>query len=308
MGIGGAGVLQVTQQPGLPRRTLTEEGADAVVAGGAVEAGLVGAVVDVLAAGGAGPAVDADAGEAAVGVGAGGAILADMGAEGALVDVLRAVGAAEVGRTGAGVGVDAVDAAAAVLTEVAAAVVDVDLAVVPGEASRTDALVRRGAVVGHAISATETGVHLTGHVAGLAELPGVVLLAVAPVRAGRVDADAVLVAGLGGALLGALVNVLAAGRSPEAGRTVAGVADQSQKQTWLFRWSLSASSQRGPRQPGAHWHSKLSTSPFSTQRPPFSQGRVCRQTLGSSTSQRLAEKPSGQRHLKVGGEWGEVMV
>lgn len=132
----------MTQETGLPGRTLTEEGTNAVVAGGSIEAGLVRAVVDVFPASRARPAVDADAREAAICVGAGSAILADMRSDGALVDVLRAVGSAEVGWAGAGVGVDAVDAGASILAEMTAAVVHINLAVVSREAGLADALVR----------------------------------------------------------------------------------------------------------------------------------------------------------------------
>ena len=59
------------------RGALAEEAADAVVTSGAVETSGACAVVDVLRAVRPGPAVDADAREAAVGVGTGGAIFAD---------------------------------------------------------------------------------------------------------------------------------------------------------------------------------------------------------------------------------------
>lgn len=61
------------------------------MAGGAVEADGDGAVVDVLAAVVAGPAVDAHAGVAADGVEAGAAVVAGVGLHEALVDVLGAV-------------------------------------------------------------------------------------------------------------------------------------------------------------------------------------------------------------------------
>lgn len=64
------------ERTGLPRRAAAVEGADAVNAGGPVEAGGAGAVVDVHRAVRAGPAVHADAGETADGVGAGRPVLA----------------------------------------------------------------------------------------------------------------------------------------------------------------------------------------------------------------------------------------
>lgn len=71
--------------------TLAVEGGHTVVAGGALEAGGAGAVVDVLAAVLTRPAVDAHAVVVTVGVVAGPAILAGVGHELALVHVLRAV-------------------------------------------------------------------------------------------------------------------------------------------------------------------------------------------------------------------------
>ena len=71
--------------------TLAVEGGHTVVAGGALEAGGAGAVVDVLAAVFSRPAIDAHAIVVAVGVVAGPAILAGIGHELTLVHVLRAV-------------------------------------------------------------------------------------------------------------------------------------------------------------------------------------------------------------------------
>ena len=74
-----------------PDGTLAEEGGHSVVARGAVEADGDGAVVDVLAAVVAGPAIDAHAGVAADGVEAGAAVVAGVGLHQALVHVLHAV-------------------------------------------------------------------------------------------------------------------------------------------------------------------------------------------------------------------------
>lgn len=76
---------------GFPNRALAEEGCHTVVAGGAVEAHSDGAVVDVLTAVVAGPAVDANAGVTTDGVEAGASIVAGVGLHEALVDVLGAV-------------------------------------------------------------------------------------------------------------------------------------------------------------------------------------------------------------------------
>ena len=108
---------------------LAEEAADAVVTGGAVEAGGASAVVDVLRTVGSGPAVDADARVAAVRVGTRGAVLADAGPQRALVYVLVAVRSRERRRTLARVAVDAVDARRSVLAQVARAIVHVLLTV-----------------------------------------------------------------------------------------------------------------------------------------------------------------------------------
>ena len=114
-------------------RALAEEAADAVDAGGAVEARRAGTVVDVDAAVGTGPAVDADARVAAVAVGARRAIVAQRRPERALVDVVLALRPVEGGRAQAGVLVHPVDARRPVLAEVAHAVVDVALAVIAFE-------------------------------------------------------------------------------------------------------------------------------------------------------------------------------
>lgn len=76
---------------GLAHWAFAEEGGNAVVAGGTVEADGRGAVVDVLAAVVAGPAVDADAGVAADGVEARAAVVAGVGLHQALVHVLSTV-------------------------------------------------------------------------------------------------------------------------------------------------------------------------------------------------------------------------
>lgn len=109
---------------------LTEEAADPVDAGGPVEAGRASAVVDVLAAVGSGPAVDAYAGVAAVAVGAGRPVVAGRGPHRALVHVVLALTPGERGRAQARVLVHPVDASRPVLTQVALAVVDVLLALI----------------------------------------------------------------------------------------------------------------------------------------------------------------------------------
>lgn len=124
-----ARIVQMAQQPRFALGAATVEAAHAIDAGGPIEAGRVHAVVDVLAAIGARPAVDADARVAAVRVRARGAVLADGRPGGALVHVVLAVLAEVVGAALAAVRVDAVHAGAAVLAQVAGTVVDVLLAV-----------------------------------------------------------------------------------------------------------------------------------------------------------------------------------
>lgn len=139
-----AGVVQVAQQTCLSRRALAVEGPDAVVARGTVEAGGYGAVVDVLGAVRAGPAVDADAGVASDGVGAGRPVLAHAGPDGTLVHVLAAVRARVTGRAVARVRVDAVQTGGAVLAQVARAVVHIGLTVCARESRWTRTLVAEG--------------------------------------------------------------------------------------------------------------------------------------------------------------------
>lgn len=104
------------------------------MARGTVEARGHGAIVDVLRAVGARPAVDADTRVAAYRVGARGAILAHAGPQSALVHVFGAVGPRVRGRAVARVRVDAVQTGGAVLAQVARTVVHVRLAVCTREA------------------------------------------------------------------------------------------------------------------------------------------------------------------------------
>lgn len=131
--VAGAGVLQVAEQPRPAGRALAEVVGDAVVAGAAVQARLLRAVVGVRLAVLALVAVDADALVAVARVGARRAVLADALVHRALVHVLGAEAAAVLGRARALVAADAVDARGPVLAEVEAAVVDVDVAALAGE-------------------------------------------------------------------------------------------------------------------------------------------------------------------------------
>lgn len=118
---------------------LTVEAANAVDAGGPVEASRPSAVVDVDAAVGTGPAVDADARVAAMGVGASGPVVANRGPGQALVDVELALRPGERRRTQTRVLVDPVHASGAILTEVTDTVVYILFAVVPSITCKTNA-------------------------------------------------------------------------------------------------------------------------------------------------------------------------
>lgn len=113
---------------------LAIEGGHAVVAGGAVEAGSTGTVVDVLAAVLACPAVDAHAVVAAVAVVAGAAVLAGIGHELALVHILSAILACPLRWAAAVVRVHTIHTGASIPTAVSWTVVNVFLAVLAGEA------------------------------------------------------------------------------------------------------------------------------------------------------------------------------
>ena len=128
----GALVLQVTEQPGLARRTLALVAPDLVVARAAVLTRTVHALVAVLLAVAAFVAVDADALVAALGVLAGSVVLAGVGVR-AFVDVLGAVASLPVVGAAAGVGTDPVYTGGTVLTQVAWTVVCVLLTVVAGK-------------------------------------------------------------------------------------------------------------------------------------------------------------------------------
>jgi hypothetical protein len=162
--IGSARVVEMAEESSLAFGTLAVEGADAVVTRGAVETRGGCAVVDVVGARDARPAVDANAREGAERVHARGAVVTHMRAEGALVHVARAVRARPLRGARARVGVEAVDTSGAVLAEVRTAVVDVVLTEVSSEANGT--LTREGQrlVVRNAVSAVVTHVVFARHV------------------------------------------------------------------------------------------------------------------------------------------------
>jgi hypothetical protein len=136
-GIGGTGVVQMTEESRLSRRTLTVERADAVVTRGAVETRGGRAVVDIVGTRDSCPAVDANAGKGSQGVDTRRSVLTHVWSNGALVDIARAIGACPLRRTLTRVSVDGVQTRGAVLTEVSAAVVDIVLTVLSGESDWT---------------------------------------------------------------------------------------------------------------------------------------------------------------------------
>jgi len=116
------------------RCALAVERADPVDAGGSVEADSHGAVVDVDRTVVSGPAIDANAGVAALGVGTGAAVLADVRSQAALVHITFAEFAGKCRRADARVAVDVVHAGGAVLAQITWTVINVLLAVLALEA------------------------------------------------------------------------------------------------------------------------------------------------------------------------------
>lgn len=142
-GVTDAGVIQLAQQPCATVRTYTDERGNSVMTSGAVGTGSAGAVVDVLAAVVAGPAVDADALVAAVGVVTRAPVLARVGHQLAFIHVISAQLTCELRPTLAVVGINSIHAGSPVLTLVARTVVNVDVAVFTVETWYTRALVAR---------------------------------------------------------------------------------------------------------------------------------------------------------------------
>lgn len=191
--IANTGIIQVAQQTCLSLWTNAGEGSHPVDAGGAVGTGGSEAVVDVLAAVVAAPAVDADAGVAPVVVGAGAPVLAGIGLELAFIHILGAELACPLGRAAAVVGVHPVHTN----TPVQALVVRAVVHVVSADASLEtwQAVALEGEVTGLVAGApVHAGGRGAGHVDALAALARVARLAVAAVGAGQVDAGAAVLA------------------------------------------------------------------------------------------------------------------
>lgn len=123
--IRGAGIVQVAQQTRLARRAATVEAANAIDTGGAIKAGRLHTIVDVLAAIAARPAVHADATVGAVGVRTGGAVLADRRTQRTLVHVHVTVATRKVWRAIAAIVIDAIHTGAAILAKISGTIVNV---------------------------------------------------------------------------------------------------------------------------------------------------------------------------------------
>lgn len=220
-GVTDAGVVQLAEQTCAAVRTLAVERSDSVMAGGAVVAGGAGAVVDVVAAVVARPAVHTDALVAAEGVVACAAILAGVGHQLAFVDVLRAELTCEFRFALAVVGVDSVHTRPSILALVTRTVVDVVVAVFSCKTWHTGALVA-GVSLLDAGSSVVAGRRVAGQVAALAVFPHELRRTLTSEAAHLVDAHAAISAGR--RVRFALVDVLFAGFSAEERRAGADVA------------------------------------------------------------------------------------
>lgn len=132
-GVTDAGIIHMAEQARLPEGAGADEGGDSVDAGGAGGTGRGGAVVDVLGAVRAAPAVDADAVIAALHITTGAAILTCVGLQATLVHILCAELTCPLRRTLTVVSVDPVHTGPSVLTVVLRTVVDIHLTVGPVE-------------------------------------------------------------------------------------------------------------------------------------------------------------------------------
>lgn len=96
---------------------------------GAIKTSGSCAIVDIFRTIGSGPSVDADTGESAVRVGAGGSVFANTGPQSAFIDILVTIRSSERWRTLAGIRIDSVHATGSVLAQMTWAVVDILLAI-----------------------------------------------------------------------------------------------------------------------------------------------------------------------------------
>lgn len=205
-GVADTGVVEVAQKARLSYGALAEERCHAVVAGSAVETNGDGAVIDVLAAVVARPAVDTHAGVAADGVETGTAVVAGVWLHETLVDVLGAVLACPLWWTLTVVCINSINTNATVHTLMARAVIDIILTVVAFKPWQAGTLV--GMVAGLSAGATVETLRRCagqgGHLTGASTVPR---LALAPEGPGAVQAQATVETHAG---LSALVYIISA--------------------------------------------------------------------------------------------------
>lgn len=215
-GVTDAGIIKMAQQTCASMRALAEEGGHPVVAGRPMIARCTGAVIDVLAAVVARPAVHTDAVVTSVSIMAGPSVLTRVGHQLAFVHIFCAILTCVMRRTLAVVGVYSVHTDSTVLTVVTGAIINVVFTVWAGKAWQT------GAVVGcvpflDARASVLARRGTAGHVERFAVRAGILLRAPAVVRPHLVHAHAAVVARRG--QLGAFVDILFAGFAVEGGRT-----------------------------------------------------------------------------------------
>lgn len=109
------GIIQVAQQTRLARCATAIEGSHTIYTSGAVETGGCHTIVYIVAAISTFPAVDADAGIIAVGIGASRAILTNRRSHRALIHIFFTQFAGKVWRAGTTVCINAIYASTAVL-------------------------------------------------------------------------------------------------------------------------------------------------------------------------------------------------
>lgn len=140
-GVADACIVEVAQQTRAPVRTLAVEGGHAVMAGGALEAGSTGTVVNVLAAVLASPAIDAHTVVATMGVVAGSTILAGVGHELTLIHILCAVLTCPLRWAAAIIGIHTIHTGTPILAIVSWTVIHIFFTVLASKAWQAGALV-----------------------------------------------------------------------------------------------------------------------------------------------------------------------
>lgn len=140
-GVADACVVEVAQQTCAPMGTLAVEGGHTIVAGGTLETGGAGTVVDVLTAVLASPAVDTHTVVATMGIVAGPTILASVGHELTLIHILCAVLTCPFRWAAAIVGIHTIHTGTPVLAVVSWTIIHIFFTVLASKAWQTGALV-----------------------------------------------------------------------------------------------------------------------------------------------------------------------